>query len=141
MDTEEPQNEQNENTESDENTEDNTWDSEYYNETVEENNKNEFTETWENTDSEISNDAEPTETIEEENIKPYTITHVNSEEEANRVLPAHCSDLTCYWEDQEFVECTSFRMIETLDENTSRVSSRGGCKYKDPSELVYVQFN
>ena len=141
MDTEEPQNEQNENTEYEENTEDNTWDSEYYNETVEENNENEFTEMWENTDSEISSDIEPTEIFEEENIKPYTITHVNSEEEANWVLPAHCSDLTCYWEDQEFVECTSFRMIETLDENTSRVSSRWGCKYKDASELVYVQFN
>jgi hypothetical protein len=44
MDTEEPQNEQNENTEFEENTEDNTLDSEYYNETVEENNENEFTE-------------------------------------------------------------------------------------------------
>ena len=141
IDTEEPQDEQNENTESEENTEDNTWDSEYYNEAAEENNENEFPEIWENTDNEISSDTELTETFEEENIKPYTITHVNSEEEANWVLPAHCSDLTCYWEDQEFVECTSFRMIETLDENTSRVSSRGGCKYKDPSELVYVQFN
>ena len=141
IDTEEPQDEQNENTESEENTEDNTWDSEYYNEAAEENNENEFPEIWENTDNEISSDTELTETFEEENIKPYTITHVNSEEEANWVLPAHCSDLTCYWEDQEFVECTSFRMIETLDENTSRVSSRWGCKYKDASELVYVQFN
>ena len=96
---------------------------------------------WEYPDSEINSDTESTETFEEENIEPYTITHVNSEEEANWVLPSHCSDLTCYWEDQEFVECTSFRMIETLDENTTRVSSRWWCKYKDPSELVYVQFN
>ena len=143
MDTEDPQNEpneQNENTESEENTKDNTWDSEFSNETEEEN-ENEFQEMWDNTDIEISSDSDLTETIEEQNIEPYTITHVNSEEEANWVLPAHCSDLTCYWEDQEFVECTSFRMIETLDENTARVSSRWGCKYKDPSELVYVQFN
>jgi hypothetical protein len=32
-------------------------------------------------------------------------------------------------------------MIETLDENTPRVSSRWGCKYKDASELVYVEFS
>ena len=31
-------------------------------------------------------------------------------------MPSHCTDLTCYGEDEEFVPCTSFRMIETLDE-------------------------
>ena len=83
--------------------------------------------------------SEDTETIEDD--KWYTITRVNSEEDANRVMPSHCTDLTCYGEDEEFVACTSFRMIETLDENTPRVSSRWGCKYKDASELVYVEFS
>ena len=78
---------------------------------------------------------------EERNKEKYTITHVSFEEEANWVLPSHCSDLTCYGEEEEFVACTSFKMIETLDENTPRVSSRWGCKYKDPSELVYVEFS
>ena len=94
----------------------------------------------ENVNEEVDN-SESNEIVEEENNDPYTITHVNSEAEANWVLPSHCSDLTCYGEDQEFVECTSFRLIETLDENTPRVSSRWGCKYKDVSELVYVEFN
>ena len=87
------------------------------------------------------NNSESNEVVEEKNNEPYTITHVNSEAEANWVLPSHCSDLTCYGEDQEFVECTSFRLIETLDEDTPRVSSRWWCKYKDVSELVYVKFN
>ena len=82
---------------------------------------------------------EDTEVMEDD--KGYTIRHVDSEEEANWVMPSHCTDLTCYGEDEEFVACTSFRMIETLDENTPRVSSRWGCKYKDASELVYVEFS
>ncbi len=140
VNTEEAQNEQNNNAEPQESTEENTLYPEY-NETVEENNENNLPETWENTNNEQNTGIEPSEILEEQIIEPYTITHVNTEEEANWVLPAHCSDLTCYWEDQEFVECTSFKMIETLDENTSRVSSRWGCKYKDTSELVYVKFS
>lgn len=88
----------------------------------EENNEQEVSE---NTNEEpIEENNEPTETIEEENAEPYTITYVNSEEEANWVLPAHCSDLTCYGEDKEFAPCTSFKMVETMDENSNRISSR-----------------
>ena len=88
------------------------------------------------TDTEIDNSEDYNEVSEEnseealedtevmEDDKGYTIRHVDSEEEANWVMPSHCTDLTCYGEDEEFVACTSFRMIETLDENTPRVSSR-----------------
>ena len=71
----------------------------------------------------------------------YTIRHVSSESEANWILPAHCSDLTCYWDNEEFVACTKFRADESLEETSQRIWSSGACKYKDPSELVYVEFN
>ena len=141
INTEEQQDEQTNISEFEETSGEETNNLEANDKIAQENNENVSQEIPGNIDNEISSDAEFTEQAKEQNKKSYTITHVNSEEEANWVLPAHCNDLTCYWEDQEFVECTSFRMIETLDENTSRVSSRWGCKYKDASELVYVQFN
>ncbi len=73
--------------------------------------------------------------------KWYTIIHVNSEEEANWVLTANCNDLTCYGEDKEFSPCTSFRLAENLDENAHRIGNGWACRYKNKSELVYVQFN
>lgn len=83
------------------------------------------------------------ETISEESIEnnKYTITHVNSEEEANWVLPAHCSDLTCYGEEQEFTPCNKFRLDDKLTEDSQRIRKNGSCKYNDSSELVYVEFN
>jgi len=57
----------------------------------------------------------------QENDNWYHITHVNSEEEANWVLPAHCSDLTCYGEDKEFTPCNRFKMDNNLDENAHRI--------------------
>lgn len=137
INSEETQNEENNTSESEESSEEETNNSES-NEVVElENNEEEI-------NNEVLNNPESNETseetIEEESEEKYTIIHVNSEDEANWVLPAHCSDLTCYGEDEEFIACTSFRMIETLDETTPRVSSRWGCKYKDASELVYVEF-
>lgn len=116
-------------------------------EQIEENIENQ--ENSEELDNPEENNGDSEENIEEvledtevvENDKGYTITHVNSEQEANWVMPSHCNDLTCYGEDEEFVACTSFKMVETLDESTPRVSSRWWCKYKDTSELVYVKFS
>lgn len=71
----------------------------------------------------------------------YTITHVDSVEDANWVLPSHCSNLTCYGEEKEFTPCTVFRQSENLDENANRIGKNWVCKYKDSSELVYVEFN
>ena len=96
-------------------------------------------ETTESIDNElINNTIEDSEIIEN---NWYTIINVNSEEEANWVLPAHCSDLTCYGEDKEFTPCTSFRLTESLDENANRIGSNWACRYKDASELVFLQFN
>ena len=86
------------------------------------------------------------ENIEEENSdnsneEEYSIIHVDSEEEANWVLPSHCTDLSCYGEDKEFTPCTTFRLSENLDENANRIGKNWVCKYKDPSELVYVELN
>ena len=84
--------------------------------------------------------------IEDEDIQigdsensSYNITHVDSESEANWVLPAHCSDLNCYGEGKEFTPCTTFRQSENLDENANRIWKNWVCKYKDSSELVYVE--
>jgi len=99
-------------------------------------------ETTENIDDElIANDTEDSEDLEIDENNLYTIINVSSEEEANWVLPAHCSDLTCYGEDKEFTPCTSFRLTESLDENANRIGSNWACRYKDASELVFVQFN
>jgi hypothetical protein len=69
----------------------------------------------------------------------YYISYVNSEDEANWVLPAHCSDLTCYGENKEFTPCSSFKKIDNLDENANRIGNNWVCRYKDASELVYVE--
>lgn len=140
INSEEPQNEQTENEENNEIV----WNEEINNSESNEAvnlEDNESNNSEENTSIEATNNSQSTETIQEENKSEYTITHVNSEEEANWVLPAHCSDLTCYGEDKEFIECTSFKLVETLDENAHRIGNGGGCRYKDSSELVYVQFN
>lgn len=70
----------------------------------------------------------------------YSITHVESVDEANWVLPNHCNDLRCYGEDKEFTPCTAFKLAENLDENSNRIGNNWVCRYKDTSELVYVEF-
>ena len=114
-----------EDTSSDENV-----DSEYVEDTSSDENVDEF-------DNSDFND----ESTNEDLSMWYNITHVESEAEANWVMPAHCYDLTCYGADKEFTPCTTFRMAENLDENANRIGKNWVCKYKDPSELVYVEFN
>lgn len=88
-----------------------------------------------------SEDIEDNENVDESQSLWYSITRVNYEEDANWVLPSHCSDLTCYGDDKEFTPCTTFRLSESLDENANRIGKNWTCKYKDASELVYVEFN
>lgn len=145
INSEELKNEENDNTNNEENSEEEINDSSNT-KVVEENNVSatEIQITSEDIDEEVDNtqiDENSNEAIKEENEERYTITHVDSEEEANWVMPSHCSDLTCYGEDKEFTECTSFRMDENLDENSHRIGNGWGCRYKDASELVYVKFN
>ena len=83
--------------------------------------------------------AENEETVAENNESNTSITHVDTPEEANWVLPAHCNDLTCYGEDKKFSPCTTFKLVENLDENANRIGNNGTCRYKDKSELVYVE--
>lgn len=74
-----------------------------------------------------------------EDTPKYSITHVSSTGEANWVLPAHCTDLTCYGKDKVFTPCTTFKLSENLDENANRIGNTWVCRYKDASELVYVE--
>jgi hypothetical protein len=55
-------------------------------------------------------------------------------------MASHCSDLKCY-DDKEFSPCFTFRLSENLDENANRIWNNWSCRYKDSSELVYVEFN
>ena len=71
----------------------------------------------------------------------YSIIHVDSEEDANWVLPSYCTDLTCYGENEEFTPCSTFKLSENIWENIKRIGNNWKCIYKDPSELVYVEFN
>ncbi|MBO7094957.1 hypothetical protein J6V86_01980 [bacterium] len=127
INSEELKNEENDNTNNEENSEEEIIDSSNT-EVVEENNvpATEIQITSEDIDEEVDTtqtNENSNETIKQENEERYTITHVNSEEEANWVMPSHCSDLTCYGEDKEFTECTSFRMDENLDENSHRIGN------------------
>ena len=88
--------------------------------------------------TQIAPEDEYTQIASEE--QAYTITHVDTPEEANWILPSHCDDLTCYGEDKEFSQCTTFKLVESLDENAHRIGNNWVCRYKDPSELVYVEF-
>ena len=119
--------EESDNFESDENLDEET-NNEYIEDTLQE-----YTEEFEVSESD--------ENLDEETKELYNITHVDSEAEANWVLPSHCSDLTCYGEDKEFTPCTTFRLSENLDENANRIGNNWVCRYKDPSELVFVEFN
>ena len=119
--------EESDNFESDENLDEET-NNEYIEDTLQE-----YTEEFEVSESD--------ENLDEETKELYNITHVDSEAEANWVLPSHCSDLTCYGEDKEFTPCTTFRLSENLDENANRIGNNWVCRYKDSSELVYIEFN
>ena len=118
---------------SDENEED-TTDTTELNEN-EETNNTEVDELEENENNEQNENDTP-----EEKKNSYSITHVNSEEEANWVLPEYCTDLSCYGEDKEFTPCTQFRLNENLNENSPRIWNSWVCRYKDTSELVYIEF-
>ena len=119
--------EESDNFESDENLDEET-NNEYIEDTLQE-----YTEEFEVSESD--------ENLDEETKELYNISHVDSEAEANWVLPSHCSDLTCYGEDKEFTPCTTFRLSENLDENANRIGNNWVCRYKDSSELVFVEFN
>ena len=96
-------------------------------------------EEYENLDNEeVANEESVSEEMTEDN-NWYNITYVDSEEAANWVLPSHCSDLTCYGENKEFTPCSSFKKIDNLDENAHRIGNNWVCRYKDASELVYVE--
>lgn len=115
--------------------------------TEESDNTEEPTNNEELQNNETINEESPTEDTLTEDIpnkendtKGYTITRVNFEPEANWVLPSHCDNLDCYGEDKEFTPCTEFRLFENMDENANRIGNNWVCRYKDVSELVYVEF-
>jgi len=95
-----------------------------------------------NTDIDSNPDSTSTlDNVSNSDNQLYKITHVDNEKDANWVLPNHCSDLTCYGEDKEFIPCKRFRMDPNLDDKAQRIWNSWACKYKDASELVYVEFN
>ena len=70
----------------------------------------------------------------------YTIKHVNSVEEANWVLNPSCEWLSCDNKDLDsIVLCKEFKLKPDIDDNAQRIWSSWVCRYKDVSELAYLE--
>lgn len=72
----------------------------------------------------------------------YTLSYVNSIEEANWVISANCSELSCWdytkAEFEDIVLCEQFRQKEDMEDNAPRIWHAGTCRYKDTSELAHL---
>ena len=102
----------------------------------------------------VEEEATPEETVVEEeatteeavvendsSVKWYTFRHVDSPEEANWVLSPNCEDALCGNDKDSIVMCNEFRLHESLSDDAKRTGSSWICRYKDTSELVFVEFN
>lgn len=71
-----------------------------------------------------------------------TYFHVDNPENANRVMSPNCSSLSCgdytQTKKENLVLCKSFQLKEDMDDSSHRISNSGVCRYKDASELVYL---
>ena len=78
--------------------------------------------------------------IENEDNADYY--HVENIEEANRVISKDCDNFYC-WDytqvnPEEIVLCQEFKQKEDLEDNSRRIWNSWTCRYKDNSELVYL---
>jgi len=74
------------------------------------------------------------------------ITYTNDESTANRVVAPNCAELSCgdYTKAtnlDEIILCTKFRQVEDLADNDVRISKSWACRYKDNSELAFLDLN
>ena len=70
----------------------------------------------------------------------YTIKYVNSVEEANWVLNPSCEWLSCDNKDLDsIVLCEDFKFKPDIDDHAQRIGSSWTCRYKDVSELAYLE--
>ncbi len=79
-------------------------------------------------------------------ITNYQITYTNDESTANRVIANNCSELSCgdYTKaanPDEIVLCTKFKQQVNLSDDDVRISKSGACRYKDESELAFLDLN
>lgn len=78
-----------------------------------------------------------------EEVPSISYKHVNKVEDANWVMSANCDSLHCgdisEADPEELVLCTEFRQSDKLDDNANRIGSNWICRYKDASELVYLE--
>jgi len=95
-------------------------------------------------DAVVEEEATPEEAVVEEESasdKWYTFRHVNSPEEANWVLSPNCEDTLCGNDKDSIVLCNEFRLHESLSDDAKRTGNSWICRYKDVSELVFIEFN
>ena len=90
-------------------------------------------------DIEINENEEIQEPLEQKD--GYSIKHVATPEEANRVLSPNCSDTFCGADKNSITLCTEFKQKDDLADDAHRIWNAWTCRYKDVSELVYVEFN
>ena len=70
----------------------------------------------------------------------YTIKPVNSTEDANWVINPNCEWLSCEDIDLSSIAlCHDFRLKPDMDDNAQRIWKSWVCRYKDVSELAYVE--
>ena len=97
-----------------------------------------------NEDAVIEEEVAPEDAVVEEESasdKWYTFRHVNSPEEANWVLSPNCEDTLCGNDKDSIVLCNEFRLHESLSDDAKRTGNSWICRYKDVSELVFIEFN
>ena len=106
-------------------------------------------------DAVVEEEATPEDAVVEEEVAPedavveeesasdkwYTFRHVNSPEEANWVLSPNCEDTLCGNDKDSIVLCNEFRLHESLSDDAKRTGNSWICRYKDVSELVFIEFN
>lgn len=75
----------------------------------------------------------------------YKLQKAGSVQEANRVMTENCKNLSCWdcshVDKSEIILCSSFKQVETLSDDKPRIWNSWSCRYKDDSELYYLDLN
>lgn len=87
-------------------------------------------------------DSDESEDVET-NTTSISFKHVDNVEDANWVMSANCSNLHCGDLSEanlnELTLCTDFKQKDGMEDEALRIGNNWVCRYKDISELVYVE--
>ena len=93
--------------------------------------------------TEENNETNPSENdITQKDENTITFTHVDNIEDANWVMSPNCNALNCWdytqTDPENLILCNDFKLKPDMEDNSHRIWSSWVCRYKDPSELVYL---